>query len=292
MNSRRVLRFFSAFYFLYQVPTIAQEHPHFGLSIAKSNNVLVGAEFNGNDAKRGGGGTILSPLGIIATLKSFVGGTTDGNIQLASGEQIDVKRVIESNIDLAFIVTARQLKSEVITLRKNSSLREGEELVCRAPIGGKPPMGTARGILSHLPSPNPGMVGVQLPLTTGCVGVGIFDLKGSLVGVTIGSVDKAPGFYRAWAGDVIRGKIVECFGTSWDDYLPGLETVDLTITTDQSGMYGLRVHDKIKSINGVIVNSMTDWLLAGGALSVRDEKEVTFEIERNGVVEKIVVKRL
>lgn len=262
-----------------------------GLSTAKENNVLSAFEFRGDTFLSGKGGTVLSPLGVIVTGKGGIkAGMKDGKVRLFTGELVEVPHVIEADVELVFLVTSRPLKGKPIAIRKSTTLVEGEELVGRGPIGGHQFMSTVRGYLSRLPDQRSGFAGAQLPLTDGCSGVGLFDLKGSLVGVVHGPQKNAPGFQTIWSCDVIRGKIIECFGTTWDEKLVGVKVTDTKISSLDSQDYGLQVGDVIKSVEGASIDSFTDWLLAGAAVTFRQQAQVSLEVERNGSLVTLVIR--
>jgi S1-C subfamily serine protease len=253
-----------------------------------SNAVRVAVNFG----VQYGSGVILSPVGVVVTCKHAIYGYSDGRIELSNGMQVEfsVLKEVEGK-DLIFLVTSVPVESVPAKVRENATLQEGEELVCRASVA-QTVVCTIRGSLAYVPRPNSkGVLVAQVPLSPGASGATLFDLNGHIVGICIGPVtEKEMNFARAWSGDVIRDAIKDNFGDSWAGYLSDVTVESLSVKSD-GGKSDLRTGDKIESVNGVSITSDLDFLLAGAALSARNEKQVLIGVVRSGKSEKIEIVR-
>lgn len=266
-----------------------QEAPN-GLVSAKELNAFAAFDFQGDVFRSGGGGTILSPLGVIVAGKDGINtGVKDGRVRLFNGTEFRVTRVHEVDSEMVFLITNKPVNGRRLLMRRSATLQEGEELVGRGPIGGSQQFSTIRGFVSQLPDFRSGTLGVQMPSTVGCVGTGLFDLNGSLVGVIYSRQKNATEFLRLWSCDLIKAKVVESFGTVWEERLAGIEFADTKISGIRKKNYGLEIGDTIKAVDGVSIESFADWLLAGAALSSQEMKQFSLEVERNGSRLTIVI---
>ncbi len=269
---------------------VGQEKPTLpaGFAVANSNAVRVGVDFG----KQFGCGVILTPFGVAVTCKHVIAGFNDGRVELPNGAQVEFKVLSEAEgKDLVFLVTRTPVDGVAVSIRENTTLSEGEELVCRASVG-QGPICTIRGSLAYLPrQASSGVLAAQLPLSPGSSGTALFDLNGHVVGICIGPIsEKETSFARAWSGDVIRDAIKGSFGDSWKRFLPEVAIESREIKSN-NGKSDLRVGDKIESINGTSVNSDCEFLLAGAALSARNETRVQFGVVRGGKRDKIDIVR-
>jgi S1-C subfamily serine protease len=239
-----------------------------------------------------GSGVILSPVGVVVTCKHVIKGFSDGRIELSNGNQVEfsVLKEVEGK-DLVFLVTAVPVDGVPAKVRENATLQEGEELVCRATVA-QGPVCTIRGSLAYLPRPDSkGVLVAQVPLSPGASGATLFDLNGHIVGICIGPVtEQETRFARAWSGDVIRDAIKDNFRDSWASFLSDVTVESLSVKSD-GGKSDLRTGDKIESVDGVSITSDLDFLLAGAALSAKNEKQVLIGVVRSGKSEKIEIVR-